>query len=466
MMPSRRTLVLTFLALGVLPASPARADKMTKEDKAWLDSVHPIVTTDEAKKFKDLKDKADREEFKKIFWARRDPDLETPENEYQTEYAKLVAIVDPRFKKGGEIGSRNDCGKIFILMGEPTTIQHDQEGSGESWKYKDEKRFVGGEAIVSFNDACHGPVSADFDRQLDRLAEGKIVHPNIDYRFGADGHLVKLVDLLPKPTPGQALLKAPRQDYPLETQVTFMKTEGGGTAVVGTVRGKVQEGMEVQDAGGKKTLKVTVVGQALSAEGKPAAFAEQEEAADVRPDGSFLATFRMLLNPGTYTVKGGALEVKTGKGSVAEVKTEVPDLNTGGLTATLIPLRDVEDLPSAVVDNNHAYQGFALAKVRLIPLFGTTFTKDDSVMMFFQFYDAQVDPATSKATAIASVSIQKAGKTLAKAPDQPFDTVVGGNVVGPIPFKDFTPGSYAAQVKIVDSVAKKEVVKQFTFEIK
>jgi hypothetical protein len=260
-------------------------------------------------------------------------------------------------------------------------------------------------------------------------------------------------------------LKAARQDFPLETQVTFMKTEGGGTAVVGTVRGKA-EGLDVQDAGGKKTVKMTIVAQAVAEDGKPAAFAEQEEAADVRPDGTFLATSRMLLKPGKYTVKGGALEIKSGKGSVAQVAAEVPDLNTGALTATMIPLREVEDLPAGVVDNNHAYSGFTLAKVRLIPLFGTTFTKDDSVMLFFQFYDAQVDSATSRATAIASVSILKAGKPLAKSPDQPFDTVVGGNVVGPIPFKDFTPGAYTAQVKIVDSVAKKEVVKQFAFEIK
>jgi GWxTD domain-containing protein len=465
MTPSRRTLAFAVLALG-LTAVSARADKMTKEDKVWLDSVRPLLLKDEEKKFKELKDKADREEFKKIFWARRDPDLETPENEYQAEYQKLVAIVDPKYKRGGELGSQNDCGRVFILLGEPTTIQHDQEGSGEVWQYKDNARFVGGAAEIAFNDACHGPVSTQFDQQLDRLAEQKIVSPNIDYRIAADGHLVKLVDLLPKPSPGQALLKTPRQDYPLETQVAFMKTEGGGTAAVGTVRGKVQEGMDVQDAGGKKTLKVTVVGQARGADGKTAAFAEQEEAADVRPDGTFLATFRMLLNPGTYTIKGGALETKSGKGSVAEVSTEVPNLNKGELTATLIALREVEDLPTSVVDNNNAYSGFSLAKVRLIPLFGKTFSKDDSVMLFFQFYDAQVDATTGKGSSLASVQIQKAGKTLAKAQDQPFDTVVGGNVVGPIPFKDFTPGSYAAQVKIVDNVAKKDVVKEFAFEIK
>jgi GWxTD domain-containing protein len=467
MMPSRRLLALALLGLGLMPAAPARADKMSKEDKAWLDSVRPILLLDEEKRFKDLKDKSDREEFRKIFWARRDPDLDTPENEYQAEYQKLLARVDVQYKRGGEVGSRNDCGRIFILLGEPSTVEKDEEGGGETWIYKDApgRSFVGGEAKIAFTDACRGPDSKDFAQQIDRIAESRLAHPNIDYRTGADGHLAKLVDLLPKPTPGQALLKAPRQDFPLETQVAFLKTEGGGTAVVGTVRGK-SEGLAVQDVGGRKTVKLTIVAQAITEDGKAAAFAEQEEAADVRPDGTFLATSRMLLKPGKYTIKGGALEASSSKGSIAQVAAEVPDLNTGALSATLIPLREVEDMPAGIVDNNHAYSGFALAKVRLIPLFGSVFSKEDSVMLFFQFYDATLDPTTGKGASVASVQILKSGKMLAKAPNQSFDTVVGGNVVGPIPFKDFAPGSYAAQVKISDTVAKKEVVKEFAFEIK
>ena len=162
------------------------------------------------------------------------------------------------------------------------------------------------------------------------------------------------------------MLKTPRQDFPLETQAAFLKTEGGGTALVGIIRGKA-EGLEVQDAGGKKTVRLSVVAQAVTEDGKNAAFAEQEEAGDVRPDGTFLASYRMVLKPGKYTLKGGALEVKSAKGSLAQIPVEVPDLNKAELTATLLVLRDVEDLTEGVVDNNNAYSGLALAKVQAHP---------------------------------------------------------------------------------------------------
>jgi len=466
-MPARRPLALALLALGLLPVPAAHADKLSKEDKAWLDSVTPILLRDEEKRFKELKDKADREEFKRIFWARRDPDLDTPENEYQAEYQKQVAVVDPKFRKGGQPGSKNDCGKVFILLGEPTSIEKDDEGGGETWTYKDSpgRSFAGGQAAISFTDTCRGPESKEFGQQIDRIAESKLAHPNIDYRTGADGRLAKLADLLPKPTPAQSLLKTPRQDFPLETQAGFLKTEGGGTALVGMVRGKA-EGLEVQEAGGKKTVRLSIVAQAVTEDGKNAAFAEQEEAGDVRPDGTFLATYRMLLKPGKYTLKGGALEVKSAKGSLAQIPVEVPDLNKAELSATLLVLRDVEDVAEGVVDNNNAYSGMALAKVRLIPHFGTVFSKADSLMVFFQFYDAKTDETTGKAAVTGSVALLQGAKTKGRAPSQTFDTIIGGNVVGPIPLSDYAPGNYTVQVKLTDGVAKKEVVKEFVFEMK
>ena len=40
------------------------------------------------------------------------------------------------------------------------------------------------------------------------------VQTNLSYKFDSKGALVKLADMLPKPTPVQALLKEPRADFP------------------------------------------------------------------------------------------------------------------------------------------------------------------------------------------------------------------------------------------------------------
>ena len=84
-----------LLALALLPPGLAAAQKLDKDDKKWLDDVRPILLPDEEKTYKGLKEKADRLEFQKIFWARRDADLATPENEFQAEYVKARADRRP-----------------------------------------------------------------------------------------------------------------------------------------------------------------------------------------------------------------------------------------------------------------------------------------------------------------------------------------------------------------------------------
>src|SRR5262245_1271584 len=110
-MSARR--LLHAVILGVpLVATPAWADKLDKESKTWLEGVLPIMLPDEEKTYRDLKDKQDRLEFQKIFWARRDPDLETPANEYQPAYETAKATADSKYKMGGRAGSQTGCGRL------------------------------------------------------------------------------------------------------------------------------------------------------------------------------------------------------------------------------------------------------------------------------------------------------------------------------------------------------------------
>jgi GWxTD domain-containing protein len=460
--------VAPVLALGLwLLPLPARADKLSKEEKAWLDSVLPLMLEDEEKSFRELKEKADRAEFQRIFWARRDPDLDTPANEYEPEYLAAAAEADKRYSVRGRKGSLTDCGRAFILLGEPAEAKKEGaaepgERAPETWTYKG-SRFQGGQAVISFDAECMG--QADLHSQFDRVAESRIVQPNVDYRRGSDGKIVKLADQLPKPTPIQALLKEPRQDYKLAAEPSFLKVEGGGTAVMGLMRG---EGLELAtaDQGGKKVAQVTVGARALGPDGRLAAVDERQQAVEVAADGSFTASYRLILKPGTYTLRSGALDAKTSKGSAVEAPLEVPDFNTGQLSAAMLLLHEIQEVPAGAVDDHHALSGFALPMGRLRPAFGGSLTKADSLEIFYQYYDAKLDEATQKANVIVSVSLLKGIRPVATAPEQSFDRVVAGSAVGPIPLGGYAPGSYTARVRINDTVAKAEVVKEMTFELK
>ena len=197
----------------------------------------------------------------------------------------------------------------------------------------------------------------------------------------------------------------------------------------------------------------------------------------VGADGAFIASFKLGLKPGRYTLKAGAVDVKGGKASLASTAVEVPDLAKietspdGAQTkvpsaGSVIIVRTIEEVPAAGSDPQHPYSAFELGRVRLIPVFGGVAHKADQVEFFYQVYDLRLNPATGKADATAVVSVLKDGKTpVAKAPANQIDTEYTGSSVGPIPLAAYEPGKYVVQLKVNDKLANKELVQEAPLEI-
>jgi hypothetical protein len=160
------------------------------------------------------------------------------------------------------------------------------------------------------------------------------------------------------------------------------------------------------------------------------------------------------------------LDPKSSKGSAVEAPLEVPDFNAGELSATMLLLRTFEPLQPGVVDNDHALSGFALPAGRMHPVFGNELRTSEEFEIFFQYYDAKLDEATQKANVVVSVSMLKGVRPVANAPDQTFDRVVAGSSFGPIPLAKYAPGTYTVRLRLNDTVAKKELVKELSFDVK
>lgn len=468
--------------LFLLPPALATAQKLDKDDKKFLDDVRPILLADEEKTFKALKQKADRLEFQKIFWARRDPDLATPANEYQAAYEAARAEADRLYRIPAQPGSHTDCGRVFILLGKPDEVEP-QGGSitpglrpAEIWTYRDRpgQSFTGGKASIAFDEECRAPGA--LAPQMDRVAAGLVVQPSLEYKL-SDGRLVKLVDMLPKDTPARALLKQPRQDFPTALQTSYLKIADGGTALLGLVRGEAA-GLATTDSGGSKVARVAVAASALAEDGKEAGWTEQSIVAPIEADGSFVASFKLALRPGKYTLKAGAVDEKGGRGSLATMPIEVPDLARvesaadGTVTklptaGSLIVVRRIEEVPAGAPDPQHPFAAFELGNARLVPAFGGIVGVSEQVEFVYQVYDLTTDPATGKANASAVVSILKDGKTpVAKAPPKEIEAERDGASVGPIPLAGFGPGSYVVQLKVTDKLGKHEVVQVAPLEVR
>jgi GWxTD domain-containing protein len=474
-------------ALAILPvlflswSGLAVAAKLDKDDERWLDEVRPIMLDDEEKTYKDLDDKADREEFRKIFWARRDPDLATPENEYQSEYEAARKKADDQFRMMARVGSLTDCGRVFILFGEPDEVQRSATVDAltrvpEIWVYKDRpgRTFEGGDARVSFDAECRA--QGGMRDVLEQLAAARIVQPQLEYRKGEDGRLVSLEDQLPKDSPARVLLNSPRQDFPIEIDSYFLRDSDDKTALIGLVRGDVPD-LPVEEKDGQKFANVVVTTSLVDGNGNETMWTEQPVWADVRPDGSFLASYGLSVAPGQYTLNAGAVVGEGPLGSLASEPIEVPDLSRietaeDGSTqklpsaASILFVRDVVDLPADAAPNpSHPYAAFRLGPAQLIPYFGGEVKQSDTVSFFYFIYDLPLDSATGAADASVAFSILRGGKPVAQAPVNPATKADVGSVVGPVPMASMKPGGYVAQLRVTDRVQKKSVVKNEKFTV-
>ena len=465
-----RRLILLVLFAGLGTALPARAAKLDKKSKRWLGEVRAIILPEEDRLYRELQDRSERKEFERIFWGRRDPDLETKDNEYRKTFDAARGQADERYRAAGRAGSRTDCGRVFILMGEPDKVDRQSGGlnrgpsSPQVWTYLDRPgfTFADGKLMIAFDSECRLTNEA-FHKQLDRVAAGLVAHPNLAYKVEKGRIAIKLEDMLPKPTAAQALLKEPRQDFPLEAQTGYLKVADGSTLIQALVKADAAD-FTIEELDGQRLVRAVVCAQAVRPDGTVASFAERAVDALVKDDGSLVASYKMQVKPGTYTIKSGLLEEATGRGSIVSQSFEAPNLDTGQLAvASLLVLEDITDV--AEPDAKHAYDAYTLGGTRLVPRFGRSFKQSESASFFSQVYDGQLDAETGKPSVTLSLSLRNAKRVVAKAGDANFDTPVAGNVVGPVPLAKYEPGAYTAKLEVRDNVAAQELVVEVPFTI-
>lgn len=160
--------------------------------KKWLDEdVRWIITDDEKKAFLSLSNDEERDAFIEQFWRRRNPNPDSPENEFREEHYRRIAYANEHFA-AGKPGWMTDRGHIYIAFGPPdSTDSHPsggmydrpmEEGGGttstfpfEVWNY----RYIAGigENInIEFVDTC---MCGDYHMTIDRSEKDALLHvPN------------------------------------------------------------------------------------------------------------------------------------------------------------------------------------------------------------------------------------------------------------------------------------------------
>ena len=115
-------LVLIATGTGLLRA--ATKNSLPSHYAAWLNQEVPyIITNTERSAFLGLKTDADRDAFIQNFWAIRNPDPNSPTNEFRDEYYRRLAYANDRFgSPGRHDGWRTDRGMVYITLGPPQQL--------------------------------------------------------------------------------------------------------------------------------------------------------------------------------------------------------------------------------------------------------------------------------------------------------------------------------------------------------
>jgi GWxTD domain-containing protein len=157
--------------------------------KSWLEQdVAYIISDEERKAFRTLSNDEEREAFIENFWLRRNPNPDSPENEFREEHYRRIAYANEHFA-AGKPGWKTDRGRIYISWGKPDSIDSHpsggmyqrpmEEGGGststfpfETWHYR-YLEGIGENIDLEFVDTCQ---CGDYHFTIDRSEKDALLH--------------------------------------------------------------------------------------------------------------------------------------------------------------------------------------------------------------------------------------------------------------------------------------------------
>jgi GWxTD domain-containing protein len=95
---------------------PAAESYFTEEEKKYYERIEYLASPSEFSEYKSYADTG-KVEFLKRFWAKRDPDPETPENEGLREFIRRIKHVEEKFATPFKAGYNTDRGRIYVKYG-------------------------------------------------------------------------------------------------------------------------------------------------------------------------------------------------------------------------------------------------------------------------------------------------------------------------------------------------------------
>jgi len=451
----------------------------------WLDNqVKPIITKQERDAFKKLKTDAEKEQFMKDFWAKRDPSPGTPENEFKTEYERRLAEINEKMKGSRVKPLDTDIGQAVLLLGDPIDVKKEEQktkpsanvgGSDEeenaqapatkqTWTFGSIPTDVapGGQVVLQFE----GPNFSDKKKAEDILEKARqhaMSAPSMAQKAPAAG--------------GKQQTEGAQKAAPATAAMAPVTTPALKTALDAVAAGNVPKDIVVHftadtfmTSTGESFVPVLIhapdvtAGKAgiriLNASGTMVKETELAlPSSDEKP--GYLRTV-VDLTPGDYTV---VVAVNNGdKSGGGKKNLTMPDFSSALGMSTILLTKEVTPLTESAPEK----VAYSFGKNKVYPSFDHTFTKTDEIIIIYEVYNFAVNPTTGKPDLEASVTFTMGQSHPTQTYELPGQNFFAGKrmVVAKVyPLADLHPGTWAVKMTTKDKTNNATVTRESEFTL-
>jgi GWxTD domain-containing protein len=474
----------TFFKTGISQET-SQSEKKTIEPlseyaKQWLEEVVPYIITDVEKEiFVNLPNEVERGKFIENFWKKRDPNPQTPENEFKEDYYRRIALANKFFGSGGIKGWRTDRGRIYIILGPPNEIQRDMSPSGsfgsvfhgprEIWNYwgLPNPRLPYNVEFVFVDKLGTGNYVLEQSLKLTQGGSQPFDLNSSHYYFD---YLEIQTEAMRNPFEGLDKLKGvittqvTYDRIPIEYALYRLKGPEGKTNVSVVVRipshaltSKVIEGETYHSM----TLMVIVsnhLGQIISERSKDFNFKLPVADSDTAVQETHQAQMTLALEPDAQKIHFLVLDNFSGKIGTLHEKVSIPEFREDLLSISDIILSSKKDRSQ---DDGVAKEKEFTSQIT------STFTAGEEMDILVEVYGLDVDTTSGHHSFTAEYIFLEGEKVLARIPCPEKSPTAEKNVrfQTSLKLRNFKPGDYLLRFRVVDNVSEKVAQKEIHFHI-
>lgn len=467
-------------------------EQINKYIDEWLKSpIKYIITKEESKAFKKLKDRQEKIRFINYFWLRRDPNPKTPVNEFRDEFYKRVATTNYHFKAGGKAGWKTQRGQIFIIFGPTQMINRGVTAalrSYEVWTYdRLPSRKIPAQYSIVFIDwygnrdyrIAFGDYigKSAFERYMDSLhsipGSGFIPHEVASAMEDMKQMAIVNKDIEFKDVPISTKIHA---NLPFKFYRTHFQTGKDEVQSLLGIRFRYSD-ITFREAEGKKFSPAINIEASLLDKGNNAvasfkqtlAFPIESQQLEEKKDESFVFWRSLRAKPGEYILSIKAEDEISGANSAWEKEIAIPLLQSKELSLSEVILADLIAPSPQIKPDEASIDIIWLMGNQIIPNLDGVFNLGADFCFFFQLLNLQLDKQSFKPLVEINCTILKNDKIIKtiELPDTSFTSRKPDEIIvsSCIPLIDFSPGEYTLNILATDKTANKDISRQLEFRV-